>query len=186
MPPTGYNLPVKPEPKPRVLFSSAQVQAKVKELATLVARDYREKRPVMVGILKGSFIFMADLIRLLDFPLQVEFFQVSSYGSGTCTSGQVKVLKDLVCPIEGKHVLLVEDIIDSGTTTAFVLDYLGKRQPASIKVCALLDKPSRRLVPVTIYYLGVTVPDKFVVGYGIDYDEHFRNLPSVCTVDVKC
>ena len=132
-----------------------------------------------MGILKGSFVFLADLVRQLDFPLEVEFIRLSSYGRGQQTSGRVKVVQGLRSPVRGRHVLLVEDIIDTGLTVAFLLEYLQRKKPASLRLCALTDKPSRRRAPLTIDYLGFTVPDKFVVGYGIDYDEKYRNLPDI-------
>ncbi len=168
-----------------MLLPRAEIEATVKRLASEISRDYRDKEPLLIGILKGSFVFLADLVRLLEFPLQVEFVQLSSYGNRRQTSGKVKVLKDLVCPIEGRHVLVIEDIIDTGLTATFILDYLGKRRPASLRLCSLVDKPSRRQVPVTINYLGFTVPNKFIVGYGIDYDEKFRNLPAICFLEAE-
>ena len=131
-------------------------------------------------------MFMADLVRLLDFPLEVEFIRLSSYGSGQQTSGRVKVVQGLRASIKGRHVLVVEDIVDTGITIAFLLDYLKKKKPASLRLCALADKPSRRRVPVTIDYLGFTVPDKFLVGYGLDCDEKFRNLPDICFLEEPC
>ena len=130
-------------------------------------------------------MFMADLVRLLDFPLEVEFVRLSSYGSGQQTSGKVKVVQGLRSSIKGREVLVVEDIVDTGITISFLLDYLKKENPASLKLCSLTDKPSRRQVPVTIDYLGLTVPDKFVVGYGLDFDEKFRNLPDICFLETK-
>ncbi len=130
-------------------------------------------------------MFMSDLIRFLDFPLEVEFIQISSYGSGSQASGKVKVIQGLHTPVKDRDVLVIEDIVDTGFTTAFLLDYLRKKKPASLQLCALMDKPSRRRVPVTIDYLGLTVPDKFVVGYGLDYDQKFRNLPDICSMEFK-
>ncbi len=130
-------------------------------------------------------MFMADLIRLLDFPLEVVFIQLSSYGQGSRTSGKVRVLQGLHCPIKGRHVLVIDDILDTGLTTTFLLDYLKRRRPATLRLCCLIDKPVRRQVPVTIDYLGFTVPNKFIVGYGIDYDEKFRNLPAIGFIEVK-
>ncbi|GAH17827.1 unnamed protein product, partial [marine sediment metagenome] len=132
-----------------------------------------------------SFMFMADLIRLLNFPLEVEFIRLSSYGAGKESSGRIKVVQGLRSPIKGRDVLVIEDIVDTGLTISFLLDYLWKRKPASLKLCALTDKPSRRQVPVTIDYLGFTVPNKFIVGYGLDWDEKFRYLPDICFVEVK-
>lgn len=128
-------------------------------------------------------MFMADLVRLLDFPLEVEFIRLSSYGRGKQTSGEVKVVQSLHVPIAGRDVLVIEDIVDTGLTTSFLLDHLRKENPASLKLCTLTDKPSRRQVPVTIDYLGFTVPDKFLVGYGLDWDEKFRNLSDICVLE---
>lgn len=169
--------------KPHVLFSRDEIAATVSRLAAEITGDYHGKHPILVGILKGSFMFMADLIRLLDFPLEVEFIRLSSYGGGSQTSGKVEVVQGLSSPIENREVLIIEDIVDSGLTTAFLRDYLQERKPASLRLCTLADKPSRRQVPVPIDYLGFTVPDKFMVGYGLDYDEKFRNLPDMCFLE---
>ena len=169
--------------KPRILFGRQQIEAAVKKLAAEISKDYQGKSPLLVGILKGSFMFMADLIRLLDFPLEVEFIRLSSYGRGKESSGKVKVVQGLQSQVKGKDILVIEDIVDTGLTVAFLLDYLRKKKPASLKLCALTDKPSRRQVPVTIDYLGFTVPDKFLVGYGLDWDEKFRNLPDICVLE---
>lgn len=169
--------------KPRVLFTSEEIAATIKRLAAEISQDYHGKHPVLVGILKGSFMFMADLIRLLDFPLEVEFIRLSSYGRGRRSSGKIKVVQGLHSPIKGRDVLVIEDIVDTGLTTSFLLDYLQGEKPASLKLCTLTDKPSRRQVPVTIDYLGLTVPDKFLVGYGLDLDEKFRNLPDICVLE---
>ena len=169
--------------KPHVLFSRAEIAAAVSRLAAEITGDYHDKHPILVGILKGSFMFMADLIRLLDFPLEVEFIRLSSYGGGSQTSGKVEVVQGLSGPIENREVLIIEDIVDTGLTTAFLRDYLQERKPASLRLCTLADKPSRRQVPVPIDYLGFTVPDKFLVGYGLDYNEKFRNLPDMCFLE---
>jgi hypoxanthine phosphoribosyltransferase len=169
--------------KLEVLVSKAEIAATVKKMAAAITKDYREKNPLLIGILKGSFVFLADLIRQLDFPLEVEFVRLSSYGSGTQTSGKVKIVHGLKSAIKGRHVLVVEDIVDTGITLAYFLEYLKKKNPASLKLCALTEKPSRRRVPIKINYLGLTVPDKFIVGYGIDCDEKYRNLPDICVVE---
>ncbi len=171
--------------KPHILFTREEVEATVKKLAAEIRRDYLGKCPLLIGILKGSFVFMADLIRLLDFPLEVEFITLSSYGKGRESSGKIRVVKGLRAPIKGRDVLVIEDIVDTGLTISFLLDYLRKKKPASLKLCALTDKPSRRQIPVTIDYLGLTVPNKFIVGYGIDWDERFRYLPDICFVEVE-
>ena len=172
------------QPKPHILFTREEVEATVNRLAAEVRRDYQGKHPLLIGILKGSFVFMADLIRLLDFPLEVEFITLSSYGRGRESSGKIKVVKGLRAEVKGRDVLIIEDIVDTGLTISFLLDYLRKKKPASLRLCALTDKPSRRQTSVTIDYLGFTVPDKFLVGYGLDWDEKFRNLPDICFVEV--
>jgi len=171
------------EPKLSVLFTKDEIEATVNRLAAEIRQDYLTKHPILIGILKGSFMFLADLIRQLDFPLEIEFAQLSSYGRGKESAGKIKVVHDVQSEVKGRHVLLIEDIVDTGLTTGFLLDYLGKKKPASVKLCALTDKPSRRQTPVTIDYRGLTVPDKFIVGYGLDWDERFRNLPDICVLE---
>ncbi|MFC1957647.1 hypoxanthine phosphoribosyltransferase [Chloroflexota bacterium] len=168
---------------PRILLGRQEIAETVKRLASEISRDYQGRNPLLIGILKGSFMFMADLVRLLDFPLELEFIGLSSYGREKDSSGKVSVVHGLRSPIKGKDVLVIEDIVDTGLTTAFLLDYLSQEKPASLKLCALTDKPSRRQVPVNIDYLGLTVPDKFLVGYGLDWDEKFRNLPDICVLE---
>jgi hypoxanthine phosphoribosyltransferase len=170
------------EPKLTLLFSGDEIAATVKKLAAEIRQEYQDKHPVLISVLKGSFMFMADLIRLLDFPLEVEFVRLSSYGGGK-SPGEIKLVQDVQSNIEGRHVLVVEDIIDTGLTTAFVLEHLGKKKPASLKLCSLTDKPSRREVTVNIDYLGLTVPNKFIVGYGIDWNERFRYLPGIYAIE---
>jgi len=165
------------------LFPRAEIEAAVKRLASEITRDYQDKHPVLIGILKGVFVFMSDLVRDLDFPLEIEFVRLSSYGSGQQTTGKVKVVQGLSCPIRNRDVLVVEDIVDTGITIAFLMAYLKKKRPASLKLCALTDKPSRRQVPVNIDYLGFSVPDKFLVGYGLDFNEKYRNLPDICVLE---
>jgi hypoxanthine phosphoribosyltransferase len=169
--------------KLHVLFDRQVIEATVRRLASEISSDYRHKNPLLLGILRGSFVFLADLIRHLDFPLEVDFIGLSSYGSGTQTSGRIKMTKKPETPVQGRHVLVVEDIVDTGLTTAFLQKYLIRRKPASVKLCALADKPSRREVPVNIDYPGFTVPDKFLVGYGLDADQKFRNLPDICCLE---
>jgi hypoxanthine phosphoribosyltransferase len=169
--------------QPKVLFSQDEIKQAVARLAAEIRQDYQGKQPLLIGILKGSFVFMADLIRQLELPVEVDFVKLSSYGAGKETSGKVKVVQGLKTPIKSRDVLVVEDIVDTGLTLSFLLDYLRKKRPASLKLCALTDKPSRRQVPVTINYLGFTVPDKFIVGYGIDWNEKFRYLPDICFID---
>lgn len=171
------------QPEPRILFSREEIEAAVKRLAAEIRKDYLGKRPLLIGILKGSFMFMADLIRLLDFPLEVEFVRLSSYGGGRETTGKVREVQGLLSPIKDRDVLVIEDIVDTGLTTGFLLDYLQKKMPASLKLCALTDKPARRRRSVTIDYLGFTVPNKFLVGYGLDLDEKYRNLPDIYVLE---
>lgn len=168
--------------QPRVLISSEEIKRTVARLAGEIKRDYEGKQPLLIGILKGSFVFMADLIRQLDLPLEIDFVTLSSYGAAKETSGKVRVVQPLKTPIKGKDVLVIEDIVDTGITISFLLDHLRKKRPASLKLCSLTDKPSRHRVPVSIDYLGFTLPDKFVVGYGLDFGEKFRYLPDICFV----
>lgn len=164
----------------RLLFTPEEIENAVDRLAQEIKRDYQDKNPLLIGVLKGSFMFMADLIRNLDFPLEVEFVTLSSYGRGRKESlGKVKVVRCLRTPIKNRHVLVIEDIVDAGITLSFFLGYLKRKKPASLKVCALFNKTPRRKVTVPIDYFGFSVPDAFVVGYGLDYDERFRNLPGL-------
>lgn len=167
----------------RVLIPKGQIEGRISDLAAEIRRDYRGKHPLFLGVLKGSFVFMADLVRVLNMPLEVEFVRLSSYGSGTETSGRVKMAGGLGVDIRGRDVLVVEDIVDTGITLSFLLDYLRNQGPASLKLCALLDKPSRRKVPLRIDYLGFTVENVFIVGYGIDWNEQYRYLADVCCVE---
>lgn len=169
----------------RVLFHRQEIEATVERLASEISRYYRQKNPLLIGILRGSFVFLADLIRHLDFPLEVDFIGLSSYSSDMQTSGKIKVVKKLQATVRGRDVLIVEDIVDTGFTTAFLLDYLQKRKPTSVKICALTDKPSRRKVFMNIDYLGFTVPNKFLVGYGLDADQKFRNLPDLYYLETE-
>jgi len=165
------------------LISRRKIEVAVKRLADRLNRDYQGKHPLLIGVLKGSFVFMADLSRLLDFPVEIEFARLSSYGRGKETSGKVKVVQGLRTPVKGRDIIVIEDIIDSGLTAAHFMEYLKKRQPASLKLCALADKASRRRTEIAIDYLGFPVPDKFLVGYGLDWDEKFRNLPDICALE---
>jgi len=182
---TGYNHRVimNSERRPSILFTRQEIEAAVKRLAAEIRQDYLGKNPLLIGVLKGSFMFMADLVRLLDFPLEVEFIRLSSYGRGRESSGKVRVGQALRAQIRGRDVLVIEDIVDTGLTISFLLDYLRKKKPASLRLCTLTDKPSRRQVPVTIDYLGFTVPDRFIVGYGLDWDERFRYLLDICVLE---
>jgi hypoxanthine phosphoribosyltransferase len=160
-----------------------EINATVLRLAAEITGEYRDKNPLIIGILKGSFIFLADLVRKLDFPLELDFVRLSSYGEDRETSGKVEVKHDIGTDVRNRHVLVVEDIIDTGLTVAFLLEYLRKKKPSSLRLCALTEKPSRRRVPVDIDYLGFTVPDKFLVGYGLDCAEKYRNIPDICFLD---
>ncbi len=165
-----------------VLISKEQIAATVRDLGRQISRDYNGKNPVMISILKGAFIFMADLVREVDIPCSIDFMSVSSYGSGSESSGRVKIIKDLDTNIEGKHVIVVEDILDSGVTLSYLSDMLMARKPASFAICTLFDKPDRRKTGIKADYSGINVPDEFLVGYGLDYDEKYRNLPDVCVL----
>ena len=161
------------------IISQKQVQAKVKKLSQQISRDYANREPILVGILKGSFVFLADLIRNLKIPHQVDFISVASYGSSTQASGIVKMIKDLSINIKDKEVLVVEDIIDSGLTLSYIIKNLLTRQPKSLEVITLLNKKKKRKVSIPLKYIGFDIPDQFVVGYGLDFNEDFRNLPFI-------
>ncbi|MCR6545041.1 hypoxanthine phosphoribosyltransferase [Dehalobacterium formicoaceticum] len=163
----------------KILISTEDIQKKVKELGETISRDYQGQNLLVVGILKGSVIFMGDLIRAIKIPVQIDFMEVSSYGRSTESSGAVRILKDLESNIEGKNILIVEDIIDTGLTLSYLLDMLKARKPGSIRICTLLNKPSRRKASLKVDYDGYDIPDEFVVGYGLDYGELYRNLPFV-------
>jgi hypoxanthine phosphoribosyltransferase len=167
--------------KIEVMLSAERIRAEVERMGREIARDYQGKPLVVVGILKGSFIFLADLVRAIDLPVTVDFFALSSY-EGTESTGVVQISSDLSRPIEGKHVLLVEDIVDTGLTMRYLLENLATRKPASVKICALLEKPSRAKVKIPIDYKGFAIEDRFVVGYGLDWDGRFRNLPYIGVV----
>ena len=162
-----------------VLVSQQQLQDKISELGAQISRDYDGHELLLVSILKGSVVFMADLMRAISIPCAIDFMVVSSYGSGVKSSGVVKIVKDLDVPLAGKDLLIVEDILDSGLTLSYIKELLASRGPASIKIATLLDKPSRRKVDLVADYIGFSVPDEFVIGYGLDYDEKYRNLPYI-------
>ncbi len=166
----------------RILVTKEQMLAKVQELGAQISQDYAGKDLVLVGILKGAALFTSDLFRAITIPAELDFMRISSYGASTKTTGVHRVLLDLDYTLEGKHVLIVEDIVDTGLTIKFLRDYLSQRNPASLKVATLLDKPSRRKVPVVIDYRGFEIPDFFVIGNGLDYAERYRNLPEVCVL----
>ena len=162
-----------------ILFTEEQLKSRVNEIARQIEADYAGREIMLISVLRGSFIFMADLTRHIQPFCQVDFMAVSSYGAGTVSSGQVNIVKDLTDSIEGKDIIVIEDILDSGNTLSYLFQLLKARNPASLKLCTLLDKPSRRTKPIQADYVGFTVPDEFVVGYGLDYDELYRNLPYV-------
>ncbi|PHV71677.1 hypoxanthine phosphoribosyltransferase [Sporanaerobium hydrogeniformans] len=163
----------------KILFSEEQLEARLNELGQQITKDYQGKELLVIGILKGSNIFTSDLVRKINLPLNMDFMVVSSYGNAASSSGVVRILKDLEQSAEGKHLLIVEDIVDSGLTLNYLKDVLQSRKPASVKICTLLDKPAGRKQSIQIDYCGFEVPDEFIVGYGIDYAEKYRNLPFV-------
>ena len=165
-----------------VLIPSSEIQNKVSELGTQITRDYRGERLLLVGVLRGAVIVLGDLMRNIDLPCEIDFMDISSYGTGTSSSGVVRILKDLEEDITGRHVLVVEDIIDTGLTLSYLLRSLQARKPASLEICTLLTKPSRRRVELDVRYLGFEVPDEFVVGYGLDFASAYRNLPDICVL----
>ena len=163
----------------RVLLSEEEIHAKVKEMGKKITEDYKNSNLMLVTVLKGAVVFLADIMREIDVPAEIDFMVVSSYGSGVKSSGVVKIVKDLDVPLEGKDILIVEDILDSGLTLSYIKELLASRGPRSIKIATLLDKPSRRKVDFQADYVGFSVPDEFVIGYGLDYDEKYRNLPYI-------
>jgi hypoxanthine phosphoribosyltransferase len=171
-------------PRPgRILISEEELRARVSALGEAIARDYEKLNPILVGVLQGAFLFMADLIRAIPIDLTTDFIGLSSYGAGTTSSGVVRLVSDLSLPIDGRDVLIVEDIVDTGLTLSYLLRNLETRQPRSLRVCALLDKATRREVPVPLDYVGFTIPDEFVVGYGLDYAGLYRNLRHVAVLE---
>lgn len=162
-----------------VVVSQAIIQKKVRELAKKISEDYKGEELVLIGVLKGGFVFLADLAREITMPVAIDFISVSSYGSSSKSSGVVRILKDIDIDIANKHLLLVEDLIDTGLTLSHLKELFRTRNPKSIKVCTILDKPSKRLIELPVEYPGIEIPDKFVVGYGLDYAEKYRNLPEV-------
>ena len=167
-----------------ILVQPDDLAHRVRELAEEISADYAGKDVLLIGVLKGAVFFLADLMRQLEVECEVDFMAVSSYGSSTDSSGVVRILKDLDASIEGRHVLIVEDIVDSGLTLSYLFRMLGARSPASLEVCALLTKPERRTVDLTARYIGFEIPDKFAIGYGLDHAERFRNLPYVAALSV--
>ncbi|MDD4335704.1 MAG: hypoxanthine phosphoribosyltransferase [Desulfotomaculaceae bacterium] len=169
----------------RILIPEVEIRAKVVELGRRISKDYAGKELLMIGILKGAMIFLADLVREISVPTRYDFMAVSSYGASSKSSGKVRILKDLACGVEGRHIIIVEDIVDTGLTLNYLAENLNSRDPASVKICTLLDKPSRRIKPVEICYKGFVIPDEFVVGYGLDYSERYRNLPCIMVLNPK-
>ena len=163
----------------RLYASEEDIQAVVKKLGEQITRDYEGKEVLFVGVLKGCFMFMADLVRACDVTCKVDFMVVSSYGEGSVSTGAVQIVKDLSENIEGRHVVIVEDILDSGNTLSYLVRYMSERKPASIRIVTLMDKPERRTASVKADYVGFTIPDAFVVGYGLDYQQRYRNLPYI-------
>jgi hypoxanthine phosphoribosyltransferase len=165
-----------------VLITSDQIEAKVREIGARITEDYSGEKPLLVGVLRGAVVIMSDLMRNIDLQCELDFMDISSYGSGSSSSGVVRILKDLEEDITDRHVLIVEDIIDTGLTLSYLMRSLQARKPASLEVCALLSKPSRRRAELDVRYLGFEVPDEFVVGYGLDYAGAYRNLPDICVL----
>ena len=163
-----------------VLITREEIEKEVKRIGEAISRDYEGKTPILISVLKGAFIFMADLVRNITVPCTLDFMSVSSYGKGTKSSGQVQIIKDLDTNIEDRDVIIVEDILDSGITLSYLIQLLQARRPKSLKICALFDKPSRHKVNIDLAYKGLVVPNEFIVGYGLDYAEKYRNLPDVC------
>lgn len=169
-------------PELELLLDSNTLQARVGQLGEQITRDYAANPPLLVGVLKGSLVFLSDLMRAIPLPVSFDFVAISSYGTETQTTGQVRLIKDLDLPIHGRHVLVVEDIYDTGLTLSYLLGQLGQRAPASLRVCTLLSKPARHQATVEIAYCGFEIPDRFVVGYGLDYAERYRNLPFIAVL----
>lgn len=166
-----------------VLIAEEDVDKKIREIAEKISKDYEGKTVTLICILKGSVFFTCELAKRITIPVKLDFMSVSSYGAGTESSGRVKIIKDLDDSVEGKDIIVIEDIIDSGRTLHYLMTLLGSRKPNSIKLCTLLDKPDRRVVPVDVDYTGFNIPDKFVVGYGLDYDQNYRNLPYIGVIE---
>jgi hypoxanthine phosphoribosyltransferase len=167
----------------KIIISEDEIRRKVNEIGNRISRDYENKNLVLAGVLKGAFIFMSDLTRAISIPHSVDFMAVSSYGSGTCSSGVVRILKDFDTPITNKHIVLVEDVIDSGLTLKYLMNLLKNRSPASLAVCALLDKTANHPEENFAKYVGFEIPNRFVVGYGLDYHQMFRNLPYIAYLE---
>ena len=169
----------------KILVSNAEIAKRADEIAAQINADFKGKPILVVGILRGASIFLADIFKRLEGDVELDFMSLSSYGNGTNSSGEVKMIKDLSEPVDGKNILIIEDIIDTGITLSYLIKVLEARNPESIKLCALLDKPSRRKVELKGDYIGFEIPDEYVVGYGLDYAEKYRNLPDVCVLSKK-
>jgi hypoxanthine phosphoribosyltransferase len=169
--------------KHKTLISTEQLAQRTRELGAKISQDYKGKRPILVGVLRGSFVFLADLVRAIDIPVEVDFISVESYGNATTSSGVVRMLQDLNTSIKGRHVILVEDIVDTGLTLHYLIDNLKTREPESLVICALLDKHEKRKVKVPLKYTGFVIPDKFVVGYGLDHAQLHRNIPHISWIE---
>ena len=167
------------------LIPQREIEKRVRELGTKITADYDGKELLMICLLKGAYIFFADLVRNIQLPVMVDFMMVSSYGAGTTSSGSVKIIQDLSSPIKGKDVLIVEDIVDSGLTLSYLYKTLKAKRPRSLKVCVLLDKVERRNHNIPIDYIGFTIPNKFIIGYGLDYQDKYRNLPYIAVLDIS-
>ena len=172
------------EDKVRVLLTKEEVDKRIEEIGAQISRDYAGKSVHLICVLKGGVFFTCELAKRITVPVSLDFMSVSSYGAGTKSSGVVKIVKDLDEPLDGKDVLIVEDIIDSGRTLSYLIELLHKRNPNSVRLCTLLDKPERRVTDVKVDYVGFNIPDEFVVGYGLDYDQKYRNLPYIGVVEV--
>jgi hypoxanthine phosphoribosyltransferase len=167
----------------KILINKDSISRRIEELARLISEDYRNKELIMIGILKGAFVFLADLIRLLKVPVKIDFVRLSSYGKGTESSGEVRITKDIEMSIEGRDVIVVEDIVDSGITLSYLIDELKKRRPNSLKCCVLIDKKERRKIDITIDYTGFSIEKGFIVGYGLDVNERYRYLPDIYVIN---
>ncbi|HHW31349.1 MAG TPA: hypoxanthine phosphoribosyltransferase [Clostridiaceae bacterium] len=169
--------------KKKILVDREAIKQKVKELGSRISKDYEGQELVLIGVLKGGFMFLADLMREITIPVDMDFISVSSYGESTHSSGIVRIIKDTDIDVKGKHVLIVEDLVDTGLTLRYLKDLFRTREPLSVKVCTAFDKPSRRKVNIAIEYPGIEVPDEFIVGYGLDYAGKYRNLPDICVIE---
>lgn len=178
-------IPMTHPAKKERLYSRREIQKRVKELAGIISDDYRQEELILIGVLKGAFVFLSDLARNLSIPVKLDFVRLASYGSRSQSQGEIRLIKTIEIPIENKHVLVVEDIVDSGLTMNFLLDFLKQENPKSVRICALIDKKERREVPVNVDYVGFSIPEGFIVGYGLDFDERYRHLPALYHLVLK-